>query len=300
MQKVFKFQNDNVSFDQSNFSASPRIFPRIKIIFKNTKRKKKRKKRESFDRQRGLMEAYPSRYDRSFNFLSGSGANISPPSPSAQKARGYLMRSMRGKKRKSLQGSNVGSNRVQGIPRVEHWKWSFYTKVLHITLFKIYPLARPFQPPTRLVHFVATHLAPRRPASIRLVLPFLSSILACSSVLLYRRLSLSLSLSSPLLPLVHKLHSSNHRQPSLLSSPPFETFCLFIPLSLLNMICLLGIPPCPSREERFANWRNTSADRFDTRIRDYNRVQLFPRERLQHSIQSFCKGVSFQKRWILS
>ena len=163
------------------------------------------------------------------------------------------MRSMRGKKRKSLQGSNVGSNRVQGIPRVEHWKWSFYTKVLHITLFKIYPLARPFQPPTRLVHFVATHLAPRRPASIRLVLPFLSSILACSSVLLYRRLSLSLSLSSPLLPLVHKLHSSNHHQPSLLSSPPFETSCLFIPLSLLNMICLLGIPPCPSREERFAN-----------------------------------------------
>lgn len=84
MQKVFKFQNDNVSFDQSNFSASPRIFPRIKIIFKNAKRKKKRKKRESFDRQRGLMEAYPSRYDRSFNFLSGSGANISPPSLSSE------------------------------------------------------------------------------------------------------------------------------------------------------------------------------------------------------------------------
>lgn len=70
-----------ITFDQSNFSASPRIFPRIKIIFKNAKRKKKRKKRESFDRQRGLMEAYPSRYDRSFNFLSGSGANISPPLP---------------------------------------------------------------------------------------------------------------------------------------------------------------------------------------------------------------------------
>lgn len=46
--------------------------------------KKKRKKRESFDRQRGLMEAYPSRYDRSFNFLSGSGANISPPSLSSE------------------------------------------------------------------------------------------------------------------------------------------------------------------------------------------------------------------------
>lgn len=139
-------------------------------------------------------------------------------------------------------------NRVQGIPRVEHWKWSFYTKVLHITLFKIYPLARPFQPPTRLVHFVATHLAPQRPASTRLVLPFLSPILACSSVLLYRRLS-------PLLSPTSCPQTSLLQPPAanLLSSLPFETSCLFIPLSLLNMICLLGIPPCPSREERFAN-----------------------------------------------
>ena len=38
----------------------------------------------------------------------------------------------------------------------KQWKWSFYTKALHITLFKIYPLVRPFQPPTRLVHFAAT------------------------------------------------------------------------------------------------------------------------------------------------
>lgn len=106
-----------------------------------------------------------------------------------------------------------------------------------------------------------------------LVLPFLSPILAArasfcidvfhspllSSPLLFPRpptLARSLSLSRSI-PTLH--------QP-LFHSSAFGTCCLFIPFSLLNMICLLGILPCPSREERFANWRNTCVDRCDTRF----------------------------------
>lgn len=100
-----------INFPLINFlSLSSNLSSNQNYLQEHERKKKKRKGTGIVRSTKSLMEAYPSRYDRSFNFLSGSGANISPLPPApAQKARGYLMRSMRGKKRKSLQGSNVGT-----------------------------------------------------------------------------------------------------------------------------------------------------------------------------------------------
>lgn len=91
-----------------------------------------------------------------------------------------------------------------------------------------------------------------------LVLPFLSPILAARAsfcIDVFHSPLLSSFLTHPhslALPLSLSRSIPTLHQP-LFHSSAFGTCCLFIPFSLLNMICLLGILPCPSREERFAN-----------------------------------------------
>ena len=119
-------------------------------------------------------------------------------------------------------------------PSKKHWKRSFYTKALHITLFKIYPLARPFQPPTRLVHFAGSYSPPFIPSFYHVLIHHSSS----SSILKLnpRYFLLFLLLLINFLNAIRFKHGQNYR--SIYSTKYRALFCTFLRFSQEVLNCM--------------------------------------------------------------